>query len=73
MYQCEKCKQTVPPGTKANRVVVKTRRMTYPGNWVTRKIDGKPKRVQLPDYIGYEPSRELTVCEDCHAKLLEGS
>ncbi|MEL6149466.1 MAG: hypothetical protein AAFR56_07560, partial [Chloroflexota bacterium] len=66
MYQCEKCNRTVPPRTKANRLVAKTRLKHYPGRLTEKyRKRGNVIKIEHNPGTGREIVREVTVCPMC--------
>jgi hypothetical protein len=68
MYRCQICKQVVPAGTKARRVVSETRPRIYPFRMkANRAVRIKDKLVYPddPGGTGWEIAREITVCPAC--------
>ena len=77
MFKCELCGKIVPRNVPAQRIVLKTRRVSYPerpkANRVhkdgpgVKKIDGKYYKKD-PGGTGREIVREALVCSSCAEK-----
>lgn len=62
MFNCGKCTKPVGPGIQQRKVVVKTRRVSYPERLTSNKtVD--------PGGEGYEIVKEIAVCEQCESSL----
>ena len=70
MYKCEICQQTVPPRTKAFRIVVETRFKRYPyrEEVIPAIVKGKFELLDDPGGMGREIVREVLTCPDCAAR-----
>jgi len=66
MFICELCGVQVPAGIACRRVVVETRKKTYPARILeeTRR-GGKRVKVEFPAGHGREIVRELRACPAC--------
>jgi hypothetical protein len=73
MYRCELCGETMPPRTRAHRIIVETRDRTCPArervNRVVKWVNGRRKVLWTddPGGNGEEPVREGLVCPTCFA------
>ena len=71
MYRCELCNVVVPPGTRANRVVLETRPAEYPSRPKAhkRRVGRKLKFFDDPGGAGFEIAREAVVCRVCYERF----
>ncbi len=71
MYRCELCNVVVPPGTRANRVVLETRPAEYPSRPKAhkRRVGRKLKYFDDPGGAGFEIAREAVVCRVCYERF----
>ncbi|MBI1277629.1 MAG: hypothetical protein GC179_05840 [Anaerolineaceae bacterium] len=72
MFTCQLCKQVTPARTKAQRIVLETRRRTYKKPPETRFYKNKWIKIKkdwsdLPNPAGYEIVREVLACPVCAA------
>lgn len=67
MYRCQLCNTVVPPGVRANRVVLETRPAEYPSRPKahTQRIGRKIKYFDDPGGAGYEIAHEALACRSC--------
>jgi hypothetical protein len=63
-FRCEICKKVQENGTKASKVVITVRNVTYP---VIKDASGRI--IKTP--VGHETAKELTVCPECATKDFE--
>ena len=71
MYKCQMCQRTIPPRTRAHRIVVETRPRQYPFRPKANRVivDGREKFVDDPGGEGWEIVREAIVCPECAARI----
>ena len=75
MYKCELCGTVSAPRTPAQKVILQTRRATYPHhqkvNACWKWIGDRRRFVRTddPGGVGWECAREALVCESCAKKL----
>jgi hypothetical protein len=71
MYKCEICKSLIQRNIRSYRVVVETRRKTYPIRkkkvWGLPPNEHKYKWCEIED-TGYEIVKEKVACPDCEEK-----
>jgi hypothetical protein len=65
MYNCQNCGVTVPPRTTENKIITRTRPVSYP------ERRNKENEVIDRGGIGHQIVTEITVCETCR-KTFEG-
>lgn len=67
MYRCTICNTVVPPGVRANRIVLETRPAEYPSRPKahTQRVGRKLKHFDDPGGAGYEIAKEGLACKNC--------
>lgn len=80
MYKCEFCNSLIQKNVKTNRVVVETRKVTYPfykkptfsynnrPNFRNNNSESEDKPVNEQGRVGYETVREKLACSECEKK-----
>jgi hypothetical protein len=76
MYRCTLCNTVVPPGQRANRIVLETRPAEYPSRPKAhaQRVGRKLKYFDDPGGAGYEIAREGLACRSCaeqHRRRME--
>ena len=72
MYQCQRCNNTVPAGSKRILIVSEQRHQTFPRRANSQRRKGKRRRKDWNDDPGGEGNQivhTLAVCKSC---LVEG-